>query len=165
MIELRYEPEEPGCGSRLFTLWLFRKSLLKNNDSGHIRIFQRLKLFIPVSSSKPIFQRRKQKGCGSLNNHLSLRNARMPTVACLASESCCFSTMTVLPWVTHGPRGHLLSDFVSMAPVGYRMGQWPRVSPGLASRPCEHPPAPSSLAASHSISGRLAKSELGLESC
>lgn len=136
--------------------WLFRKSLVKNNDNGHIHnccsfilswcgIFQRLRLFIPASSSKPIFQRRKQKAPGRQITTPSLRNgARMPTVVCLASESCFFlSTMTVLPsahntvlpWVTHGPQSPPFRLLWPTAPVGLQDGTVARVSPGLAPRP------------------------------
>lgn len=81
-------------------------------------------------------------------------------MACLASESCCFlSTMTVLPsahntvlpWVTHGPRSPPFRLLWPMAPVGLQDWTVARVSPGLAPRPCEHPPAPRHPP--HSISG------------
>lgn len=75
----------------------------------------------------------------------------MPTVVCLSSESCCFlSTVTllpsahntVLPRVTHGRRSPPFRLLWPMAPVGLQDGTAARVSPGLARRPSERPPAP-----------------------
>ena len=72
-------------------------------------------------------------------------------MVCLASESCFFlSTMTVLPsahntvlpWVTHGPQSPPFRLLWPTAPVGLQDGTVARVSPGLAPRPREHPPAP-----------------------